>query len=294
MKRARRKLRPVVNDRVHVGADDGQIIGVAGDHRIRGFLPHADGLGSVSSYALSRPNSIVTSSDVRGIPDHTGQKAKVSVASGWPKSSHIADARQPSHKGRVTKVPFSHTNQARLQRTNPPIAQAKPVSRLGKKKEKKKRGAFYKEIKKEIRGEAYWKKKAEEDKRLLDLAEGIWGKNVGRAAAEYRRRRVAKKRKGKPSVSRRWMEEKEGKNRQTRQKNQEQSQEFMELNRAYDDELKEARLRVEWRRELNEELEKSRREQTILKSVPMDPEETFSEIRLTWKEAKKVRRVKGW
>lgn len=68
------------------------------------------------------------------------------------------------------------------------MAQVKPTPKLGKKKvekeaEKKKRKPYYKEVKTEIRGPAYWKEKMAADARLFITAQGIWSAAAGRKAA---------------------------------------------------------------------------------------------------------------
>ncbi|KAG2038136.1 hypothetical protein BDR03DRAFT_955244 [Suillus americanus] len=174
------------------------------------------------------------------------QQANFSVVSAWSKPLRIAEALQVSKNDVVTKMPLRQSTQQHLLRTDPPIAQAKPAPKLGKKAEmkvekkaeKKKRKPFYKEVKKEIRGPAYWKKKAEEDACLLNSARGIWRHEVRKKAAEYRRRIVAKKCKRHRRVSPKWMEEKEGKNRGARHKKQDQRQFFVNFNKAYEDKLR--------------------------------------------------------
>jgi hypothetical protein len=52
-----------------------------------------------------------------------------------------------------------------------------------KKVEKKKRKPFYKEVKKDIRGPTYWKRRAEENARLLNVAREIWRDEVGKKTA---------------------------------------------------------------------------------------------------------------
>ncbi|KAG1860137.1 hypothetical protein DFJ58DRAFT_278908 [Suillus subalutaceus] len=258
----RRSRRSAANNCAHAGADASQTVGLAGDHRTRGFPSHADGLGSVSSYALSQPNSIVTSSGGRDTLGHGGQQANFHIVSAWLKPLRVAEAPQASKKDVVTKMPIRQSTQQHLLRTDSPIAQAKPALKSGKKAgkkaekkakkktekkaekkvekkaEKKKRKPFYKEVKKEIRGPAYWKKKAEEDARLLNIARRIWGHAVGKKAAEYRRRIVAKKCKRRRRVSRKWMEKKEGNNREARHKKQDQKQFFVNFNKAYEDKLR--------------------------------------------------------
>ncbi|KAG1818708.1 uncharacterized protein BJ212DRAFT_1347078 [Suillus subaureus] len=190
-----RSRRSAAKDRAHAGADTSQTIGLAGDHRTRGFPSHADGLGSVSSYVLSQPNSIVAPSGSRDTLGRGGQQANFAVVSAWSKPLRIVEAPQASKKDVVTKMPIRQSTQQHLIRTDPPIAQAKPAPKSGKKAgkktekkaekkaEKKKRKPFYKEVKREIRGPAYWKKKAEEDARLLNIARGIWRREVGKKTA---------------------------------------------------------------------------------------------------------------
>jgi hypothetical protein len=148
-----------------------------------------DGLVSVSSYALSQPDSIVTSLGGRDIqvPDRGGQRANILATSAWSKPLRIVEVSQPSKKDVATKMPIRQSTQQHLQRTDPPVAQVKPAPESGKKvekeAEKKKRKPNYKEVKKEIRGPVYWKEKAAEDARLLIIARGIWREEVGNKVA---------------------------------------------------------------------------------------------------------------
>ncbi|KAG2147020.1 hypothetical protein BD769DRAFT_711604 [Suillus cothurnatus] len=186
-RRNRRNCQSAAKNRTHAGDDISQTIGLASDHRTRGFPSHVDGLGSVSSYALSQPNSIVTSSGGCNMPGHGGQKANVSA---WSNPLRIVEASQVSKNNVVTKMPIYQSTQ-HLLRTDPPIAQAKPAPKLGKKVEKKaekkvekkKRKPFYGEVKKDIRGPTYWKRRAEENARLLNVAREIWRDEVGKKTA---------------------------------------------------------------------------------------------------------------
>ncbi|KAG1720324.1 hypothetical protein EDB19DRAFT_577808 [Suillus lakei] len=235
--------------------------------------------------------------EIRG-PDHTDQQAKVSIASAWSKPLHIIKAPQPSEKNVLTKMPIHQSAQQRVQRMDPPIAQAKPVPNLGKKTGKKaeKKKPFYKEVRKEIRGPAYWKEKAEQDRGLLQRAQGIWRGEVRRKAAEYRRRRMAKKSKGKSRVSHKWMMKKENRNRRAHRKKQAKREVFVKLNQVY-----KAKFRVEWMIEINEELVKSRIRQAIFKNVGAkesyptngrkEARGSISEARPTRKEAEKIRKA---
>lgn len=123
------------------------------------------------------------------------------------------------------------------------MAQVKPAPKLGKKTnkkvekeaEKKKRKPYYKEVKTEIRGPAYWKEKMAADARLFITAQGIWNAAVGRKAAEYRKRRAAKECKGRRSlgVSQGWMKEKERLNQKAHHKKQNKRQRFVRFNKSY-------------------------------------------------------------
>ncbi|KAG1768472.1 hypothetical protein EDD22DRAFT_843997 [Suillus occidentalis] len=125
----------------------------------------------------------------RAIPDRGGRQASIPATSAWPKPLRIMEVSQPSKKYMVTKMPIRQPTQQHLQRADPPVAQVKPTPKLGKKKvekkvEKKKRKPYYKEVKTEIRGLAYWKKKMAADARLSLPAQRIWGGAAGRKAAE--------------------------------------------------------------------------------------------------------------
>lgn len=180
----RRNCRSAAKKSAHAGADASQTVGLAGDHKTRGFPSHADGLGSVSSCALSQPISSVTSS---AIPDRGGRQANIPATSAWSKPLRIMEVSQSSNKDVVTKMPIRQPTQ-HLQKADPPVAQVKPTPKLGKEKvekeaEKKKRKPYYKEVKTEIRGPAYWKEKMAADARLFITAQGIWSAAAGRKAA---------------------------------------------------------------------------------------------------------------
>lgn len=123
------------------------------------------------------------------------------------------------------------------------MTQVKPTPKLGKKAdkkvgneaEKKKRKPYYKEVKTEISGPTYWKEKMAADIRLFITAQGIWRAAVGRKAAEYRKRRAAKKCKRRRSlgVSQQWMKKKEGLNRKAHHKKQNKRQRFVRFNKSY-------------------------------------------------------------
>ncbi|KAG2063889.1 hypothetical protein BDR04DRAFT_1122948 [Suillus decipiens] len=220
------------------GVDTSQAIGFAGDHKTRGFPSHPDGSGSISSCALLLPNSIVTSSGGRDIDiNRGGQKANLSVASARLKPLRIKEALKPSKEHVMKMLIRQYTRH--LERMDPPIGQAEFTPKAGKKKRKR----FYKKVKKFREPVCWkWKGKAEEDLRLLNIAEAIWIEEVGDKAAEYRRRMVAKKRESPHSVSRKWMEKKENKkenkNREARHKEKRQRQFVVNANKAHEYKLR--------------------------------------------------------
>jgi hypothetical protein len=176
----RNRRRSAAKKSAYAGADASQTVGLAGDHKTRGFPSHADGLGSVSSCALSQPISIVTSVGGRAIPDRGGRQANIPATSAWSKPLRIMEVSQPSKKDVVTKMPIRQPTQQHLQRADSPVAQVKPTP-VEKEAEKKKRKPYYKEVKTDIRGPAYWKAKMAADARLF--AQGIWRAAVGRKEA---------------------------------------------------------------------------------------------------------------
>ncbi|KAG2353913.1 hypothetical protein BDR07DRAFT_1382705 [Suillus spraguei] len=148
----------------HAGIDASQTIGLAGNHKTRRFPSHADGLGSISYALLPQPNSTVTSLGGHDI-DHGVQQANLPITSAWLKPLHIK-APQPSKTNVAARMQI-HQSTQHLQRTDPPIYQAKPTPKAGKKADKKK------------------EEKTEKDEQVIQK------KEVGKKAADYRQKRVA-------------------------------------------------------------------------------------------------------